>query len=89
MKIASADEPSSSGTQELVPRKTGHPLMLGEDLDKLVRHYLVELRDCGGVVNTRIAIAVGLGVVMYKDANLLAKYGLDVVLTKHWAKYLL
>jgi len=89
LKIASADEPSSSGTQELVPRKTGRPLMLGEDLDKLVRHYLVELRDCGGVVNTRIAIAVGLGVVTYKDANLLAKYGGDVVLTKHWAKYLL
>ena len=54
--------------------------MLGEELDKLLRHYLRELRNCGGVVNTHIVIAVGLGVVSYKDAKLLAKYG-DVVLT--------
>ena len=78
----------SSGAQELPHTKMGHPLVLGEDLNQLVRHYLRELRDCGGVVNTRIVIAVGLGVVTYKDANLLAKYG-DVILTKHWAKYLL
>ena len=84
-----ADDLSSSSIPELVPSKTGCPLMLGEELDKLVRHYLGELCDCGGVVNTRIIIAVGLGVVSYKDANLLAKYGRDIVLTKHWAMYLL
>jgi len=86
---ATADDRSISNTQDLKPRKTGRPLMLGEDLDKLVRHYLRELCDCGGVVNTRIVIAVGLDVVTYRDANLLAKYGGDVVLTKYWAKCLL
>jgi len=44
---APADDPSISNTQELMSSKTGRPLMLGEDLDKLVRHYLRELRDCG------------------------------------------
>jgi len=47
------------------------------------------LRGQGGVLNTRIAIAVGMGVVINKDATLLAKYGGNIVLTKHWAKYVL
>ena len=80
---APADNPSSSGVQELLHGKTERLLMLGEDLYKLVRHYLMELHDCGGVVNTCIVIADELGVVTYKHANLLAKYGGDVILTKH------
>ena len=47
-----------------------------------------ELRDRGGIINTQIVLAVGLGVVTYKDASMLVKYGGSVVLTKHWAKYL-
>ena len=63
--------------------------MLGEELDQQVRHYLRELRDRGGIISTRIVLVVGLGVVTYKDVSMLAKYGGSVVLTKHWAKYLL
>ena len=48
-----------------------------------MRHYLTELRDLGGVLNTLVAIAVGMG------AMLLAKYGGNIVLTKQWAKYAL
>ena len=79
----------SSDVKEFPPKKTGRPLLLGEELDQQVRHYLAELRTLGGVVNTRVAIAVGIGIVTSKDATLLAKYGGNIVLTKHWAKYLL
>ena len=82
------EQRSSTDVKEFPPKKTGRPLLLGEELDQ-VRHYLAELRTRGGVVNTRIAIAVGIGIVTNKDATLLAKYGGNIVLTKHWAKYLL
>ena len=83
------EQRSSSDVKEFPPKKTGRPLLLGEELDQQVRHYLAELCTRGGVVNTRIAIAVGIGIVTNKDTILLAKYGGNIVLTKHWAKYLL
>ena len=64
-------------------------MLLVEELNQQVRHYLAELRTWGDVVNARVAMAVGIGIVTNKDATLLAKYGGNVVLTKHWAKYLL
>ena len=72
-----------------MPKKTRCPLLLGEDLDQQVKHYLVGLYTQGGVVNTHVATAVGIGIVTNKDATLLAKYGGNIVLTKHWAKHLL
>ena len=78
---------SSTNVKEFPPKKMGRPLLLGEELDQQVRHYLVELHTRGGIVNTHIAIAVGIGIGTNKDATLLAKYGGNIVLTKHWAKY--
>ena len=86
------DEQNSQGTsdvKEFPLKKTGHPLLLGEELDQQVRHYLAELRTRGGVINTCVAIAFGIGIVTSKDATLLVKYGGNIVLIKHWAKYLL
>ena len=36
-----------------------------------------------------VVIAVGMGLVMSKDANLVAENGGHISLTKHWARYLL
>ena len=46
-----------TSVKELVNKKTGRPLMLGEDLDKQVKAYLKALREYGAVVNTAITIA--------------------------------
>ena len=78
-----------TSVKELVNKKTGRPLMLGEDLDKQVRAYLTALRETGAVVNTAITIACAKGVVKNFDSNLLECNGGHVSLTKHWAKYLL
>lgn len=42
---------------ELPGKKRGHPLLLGEELDKLVQEYLTSFRENGAVVNTAIAMA--------------------------------
>jgi hypothetical protein len=70
-------------------KKIGRPLMLGQDLDRQVRAYLTALRENGAVVNTAIAIACAKGVVKCHDSNLLECNGGHILLTKHWAKYLL
>ena len=74
--------------QELIPKKRGRPLILGEELDKQVREYLLETRLCRGIVNAAVAIATGTGIVMSQNPSLLAGDG-KVELTKDWAKYLL
>ena len=75
--------------RELVPKKRGRPLLIGEELDEQVREYIRELRREGVVINSDVAIAVGTGIVMNSDANLLVANGGHIDLTKHWAKYLL
>ena len=68
--------------------KTDRPLLVGDELDKQVQQYLTDLRKRGCVINTRIAIAVGEGILLNKDANLLTSNGGGITLTKDWAKYL-
>ena len=67
----------------------GRPLLLGQELDRQVQAYLMSLREAGGVVNTSIAIAAATGIIRRHDSNLLAVNGGHIVLTKHWAQYLL
>ena len=75
---------------EILPeKKTGHPLMLGDTLDKEVQAYIQETGKVGGVVNARIAIACAIGILRRRNSNLLAVNGGHVVLTKEWARYLL
>jgi len=78
-----------NAVHELVPKKRGRPLLIGEELDEQVREYIKELRRFRAIINAQIAIAVGMGLVLNKDANLLAKNGGYISLEKHWAKYLL
>ena len=67
--------------QELIPKKRGRPLTLGEELDKQVREYLLDTRHCGGIVNTAVTIATGTGIVMSQNPSMLVGDG-KVELTK-------
>ena len=40
-------------------RKTVYPLLLGDELDKEVKAYLIDLRKVGGHVNAAVAIVAG------------------------------
>ncbi len=53
---------------ELPSKKRGRPLLLGDELDKKVKAYLVSLRSCGAVVNTAITLASAQGIVINEDA---------------------
>ena len=75
--------------RELPKRKTGRPLMMGEDLDRQVQAYLRDLGKAGGGVNKELAIASARGIIRKKDSRLLAENGGPVALTKDWAHYLL
>ena len=63
--------------------------MIGEELDKQVREYVRELRKSGVIINVHVVIAIGTGLVLNKDTNLLAQNAGHISLTKHWARYLL
>ena len=67
---------------ELPTKKRGRPFLLGEDLDRQVRAYLTHLQ-------TAITLGVAEGIVKNEDSNLLATNSGHIVLTKHWAKWLL
>ena len=57
-------------------------------IDIQVQLYLTEMRKMGCIINTTVAIAVGEGILLNKDANHLVANGGGVNLTKDWAKYL-
>ena len=54
-----------------------------------MREYVKELRKFGVVINAHVVIALGMGLVINKDANLLVENGSHISLDKHWLKYLL
>ena len=56
---------------ELPSKKRGRPLLLGEELDRKVKAYLLSLRSFGAVVNTAITLACAKGIVINEDASLL------------------
>ena len=77
--------------RELVDRKRGRPLLLGNELDQQVQAYVNDLHLNGGIVNTAIVVATGEGIIKDYDchSNLLCENGGHIKLTKDWAKYLL
>ena len=87
LKAQGPEASSFEAVNEIHGSKTGRPLLIGDELDKQVQQYLTDLRKRGCVINTRIAIAVGEGILLNKDANLLASNGSGITLTKDWAKY--
>ena len=88
-ELAARKRAGEDTTVKELGKKTGRPLMLGEYLDRQVCVYLTAFRENGAVVNTAIAIACAKGVIKCHDSNLLKCNGGHILLTKHWAKYLL
>ena len=69
--------------------KRGRPVLLGEELDQKVQAYLRRVRDGGGVVSSRIAIAAARGILLSTDKLKLLEYGGHIQLNSTWAYSLL
>ena len=89
LKTSIKEVSDNSTVKELVSKKQGCPLFVGEVLDEQMGEYVRELRKSGVIINAHMVIAVGMGLVLNKDANLLAENGGHISLIKHWARYLL
>jgi len=71
---------------KLHEKKRGRPLLVGEEIEAQIWEFIRETRESGCVVNTRVTLAAATGIVMAKDANMLAENGGYLNLTKDWAK---
>ena len=84
-KIRKSDEPVTT----LEEKKRGRPSTLPEDISSHLAKYIHAIRDAGGIINTAIVIAAGLGIVKKVNPGILECIGGYVVLKKSWAKYFL
>ena len=62
-------------------KKTGCPLLLGNNLDKEVQVYLRSICKADCSVNTAVTLGAATGLVRRKDSNL---FGKPIVLTQGW-----
>jgi hypothetical protein len=67
----------------------GRPLLLGQELDAKVQLYLRKLRETGGVVTSRIAMAAARGIVLKCAREKLLEFGGHIELKRSWAESLL
>ncbi len=88
-KRANAGDDESDEEMMLPFKKRGRPVLLGEVLDKKVQQYLHRVRDGGGVVSARIAMAAARGILMAYNRSRLAEFGGDVEINRQWAYSLL
>ena len=87
--IAAEEIKSQQPVTELKSKKRGRPSMLPDNITTLLMKYIHAIRDAGGIINTAIVIAAGLGIVKRIDPGLLEYNGGHVIFQKSWAKYLL
>ena len=80
---------ADTSVTRLTLKKTGRPLMLGEKLDGVVKHYIRAVREGGGVITTAITMAAATAIVRRADRNLLSENGGPIDITVNWAKSLL
>ena len=62
-------------------------MLLGKDLDQKVQLYLHKVREGGGVVSARIAMAAARGILLSCDSDRakLVEFGGHIHLNRHWA----
>ena len=87
--IAAEEIKSQQPVTELKSKKRGRPSILPDNITTLLMKYIHAIRDAGGIINTAIVIAAGLGIVKRIDPGLLECNGGHVIFQKSWAKYLL
>ena len=78
-----------SSIVSLPHHRQGRPFLLPADVDLRVRKHLLAIRREGGVVNRRITIATGVGMVKALQPSLLPAHGGTLTLGKAWADSLL
>ena len=61
------------------------PLLIGAELDARIKLYIKKMRR-NVVINTSVLMAAAEGIVTHHDANLLAKSGGPIVISKHLGK---
>lgn len=71
---------------QCLPRKQRGPTTLLGDLEKDVLVYIQELRNAGGIVNSRICIAAATGILQALKQSLLSEFGGVLSLNKTWAQ---
>ena len=74
---------------DLPAKKRGRKLLIGDNLDEKVQLYLRKVREGGGAVSARIAIAAARGILRKCNRSLLAENGGPIQLNRHWAHSLL
>lgn len=75
--------------ESLSHMKRGRPLLLGDRLDTMVQKYLKKVREGGGVVTARVAIAAARAIIRTQDRSQLIEFGGHIELTQAWAYSLL
>ena len=74
----------------ILPKKrSGRPFLVPSEIDFRVRRHLTALRDAGGVVNRRITICTGVGVLRALKPSLLPENGGSLVLGRPGAESIL
>ena len=81
--------PDENDPPTLPQKKRGRPFLLGRELDDKVQAYLVKVREAGGAVSARIAVATARGVLLTYDKTRLEEFGGSIRLGKSWAHSLL
>ena len=88
VETASASHGTVPVVSCLTKKRSGRPLLLGNDLDDTVQEFIESLRKVGGVVNTSIVMAAAEGIIAAKNPSFLAKHGGHITITKGWVKSL-
>ena len=83
------DDGSSHEISDLPAKKRGRKVLLGEDLDTKAQLYLKKVRQRGGAISARIAMAAARGILRKCNGSMLAENGGPIQLNRHWAHSLL
>ena len=78
------------GDVRLLPmKKRRRPVLLGGVLDVKVQQYLRRVREGGGIVSARIAMAAARGILLAYNRSRLVEFGGDMELNRQWVYSLL
>ena len=68
----------------LPSKERGRPVLLGQKLDSLVQMYLTKVKEAGGAVSERIAMAAARGILLKYDCTMLVEFGGHIELNWQW-----